>query len=288
MLNYATSHDIDEAHDLKELGKSVLREIVEAIEASGYEEAPASVEGAFRGRRLAWRLSAVPAPPCRECACDGLSYEPEGEGMRLELCPACWGLRGTDPAGERSFDVTRGFEKTIRDLPPGMTMKIRLGGREYEPRNPPPPAPEAERKAALEAYAASARRRFEIGRQLWMGRLSFQGFDGAPPDYAAARGWFERAARWGSGEALARLGLMALHGLGEPVDVAKAVSLCRNGAERGYAEAQTGMGLLCRDGTGVPRDEAAAVAWWKLAAARGDAEARRLLAQAGAPEGDPG
>lgn len=280
MLSFATSHDIDEARDLKELGKGVLREIVGAIEASGCEEAPSSVGGEFRGRRLAWRLSGLPAPPCRECACDGLAYEPERAGLSLEFCPACWRLRGNDPARGTSFDVTAGLAKRMRDLPPGMTAKPRLRGEEIEPRDPPPPESEAERKAAFEAYAASARRRFEIGRQVWMGQLAFQGFDGAPPDYAAARRWLERAARWGSGEALALLGLMALHGLGEPVDTAKAVSLCRRGAERGYAEAQTGMGLLCWDGTGVPRDEAAAVAWWKLAAARGDAEARRLLAEA--------
>lgn len=279
MLSYALSRDENEARDLKSLAKGLLDAIVEAIEAGNWEAPPASVEGTYRGRRLSWRRAAQAAPPCPECSGDRVGYVPDGEGMPFDFCPACWALRGGDAARSVSFDVRRGLEKKRRDLPPGLTMKLRLGD-ERLPVGPAAPASEAERAAALEAYVASAVRPLEIGRQVWMGRMTFEGMNGVPRDFAASRRWFERAAAWGSGEALTALGLMALRGLGGPADAAKAVALCRRGAERGFPGAQTGMGHLCWDGTGVPRDREAAFAWWGRAARQGDEEARRLLVEA--------
>lgn len=199
--------------------------------------------------------------------------------MPFDFCLACWSLKGGDPARSASFDVGSGLEKSVHDLPPGLTMKMHFGGKTI-PVGPKRPATDAERDAALEAYRASAVRRLEIGRQVRMGRMTFEGMNGVRQDYAEARRWFERAATWGSGEALTTLGLMALRGLGEPADAAKAVALCRRGAERGFPRAQTGMGHLFWDGAGVARDRAAAVAWWRRAARRGDEEARRLLVRA--------
>lgn len=68
----------------------------------------------------------------------------------------------------------------------------------------------------------------------------------------------------GNGEALARLGLLALRGRGEPVDRVRAVMLSRKAVERGFTPAQTGMGRLAWDCVGMPEDPAAAVAWWRL------------------------
>ncbi len=279
MLNWATSRDENEARDLKSLAKRLLRAIVDAIEAEGWEAPPARVEETYRGRRLGWRLSARAGSACGDCACDRFAWEPEGEGLPFDFCPACWSLRGGDRERSVTFDVRLGLEKSARDLPPGMTMTLRVGG-EGRPVGPRSPATEAEKRAALEAYAASAVRRLEIGRQLWMARMSFEGINGTRQDWGEARRWYERAATRGSGEALTRLGLMALEGLGEPVDEARAASLCRKAAERGFPPAQTGMGRLCWDGRGVAEDPAAAVAWWRLSAARKDPEAQTGLAVA--------
>ena len=158
-------------------------------------------------------------------------------------------------------------------------MCMHIGGQRF-PLGAEPPATEAEKKTAIAAYAVAAERPLEIGRQLWMARLALDGLNGVPHDFAEARRWFEKAATWGNGEALTRLGLLALRGLGEPVDRVRAVMLSRKAAERGFPPAQTGMGRLSWDGVGVPEDPAAAVAWWRLAAPRGELEARVGLAVA--------
>ncbi len=279
MLNWATSRDSNEARDLKSLAKRLLAEIAEAIEAGNWELPPASVEATYRGNMLTWWRDAETGPPCRACSVEQVAFVPTGEGFPLRFCPACWSLNGDDRARGVSVNVGMWVEKSSRDLPPGMTMKLRLAGETFPPLLKPP-ATDAELAAALEAYAASAMRRLEIGRQVWMGRMTFEGMNGVRQDYAESRRWFERAATWKSGEALTTLGLMALHGLGEPVNRPKSVALCRQAAERGFPEAQTGMGRLCWDGVAVPKDEAAAVAWFRLAAERKDREAQLWLASA--------
>ena len=65
------------------------------------------------------------------------------------------------------------------------------------------------------------------------------------------------AARWGRGEALSMLGLMALRGFGEPRDPGKAVDLCRQAAVRGYAKAETGLGCFYWEGELLPEDRVA-------------------------------
>jgi hypothetical protein len=279
MLNYALGSDDNEVRDLKSLGKRLVRALAEAIEAGGYETPPASVEETWRGRRLAWRLAGRAGSPCPECAGDRLAYVPSSEGAACDFCPACWSLVGCGPSGSGSFHVGLRLERSARELPPGMQVRLRVGG-ELLPANPKPPATGAEKEAALAAYAAEAERPLEIGRQVWMARMAFEGLNGVPRDFREARRWYEKAAGWGNGEALTRLGILALNGLGEPADQARAVLLCRKAAERGFPPAQTAMGRLAWDGVGVPEDPAAAVAWWKLSAPRGELEARVGLAVA--------
>lgn len=279
MLNYAIGRDIDDMRDLKALGNRLVRALAEAVEAGGWEAPPLGVEETWRGRRLAWRLQGRADSPCPDCAGDRLAYAPDGEGAACDFCPACWSLAGSEPSGTASFRAALWLDKRLRDLPPGLTMKMSVAG-ERLPVGPEPPANEAERRAALLAYAKAAERPLEIGRQVWMAQMRFEGTNGVRQDYGEARRWFEKAATWASGEALTRLGLMALHGLGGPEDEARAVSLCRRAAERGYPAAQTGMGRLCWDGIGVPEDLAAAVAWWRPAAERKDREAQLWLANA--------
>jgi len=279
MLNYVIGREIDEMRDLKSLGNRLVRALAEGVEARHWEAPPASVEETWRGRVLTWRLQGKADSPCRECAGDRLAYAPADEGAACDFCPACWSLVGCGPSGSATFDVGLGLSRKSRDAPPGMTLTMQVGG-EKVPLGPKPAATEADRRAALLAYAKAAERPLEIGRQLWMARMRFEALNGVRKDYGEARRWFEKAAEWGSGEALTQLGLMALHGLGEPKDEARAVSLCRKAADRGYPPAQTGIGRLYWDGVGLPEDPVAAVAWWRLAAVRKDREAQLWLANA--------
>lgn len=280
MLNYATSRDAEVARALKELYKSVLDTIVALVENGDGREPPATVRNTHGSRTLAWRLSGVRGPSCRECGCDGLTYEPEGEGVAFDFCPACWSMRGEDRACEASFDVGRRLEKRVRDLPPGMSMSLNVGSRTLPlvPRRAP--GMPAEGPEAMGSYRAAAFTPLEIGRQVWMGRMAFEGLHGVTRDHRESRGWFEMAARWGHAEALSMLGLMALRGFGGPRDVGKAVEFCRRAAERGYARAETGMGGFCWHGVVVPEDREAAVEWWKRAARHKDAEAQLWLGHA--------
>jgi TPR repeat protein len=189
-------------------------------------------------------------------------------------------MRGEDRARGESFNVGKSLEKSMRDLPPGMTMSLNLAGTKLPlgpPRSPHSPGDDG---TALESFRTAALRPVEIGRQVWMGRMAFEGLNGVARDHGEARVWFEMAARWGHAEALSMLGLMALRGYGETPDPAKAVELCRRAAERGYAKAETGLGCFYWEGELLPEDRVAAVAWWQRAARQKDAEAKMWLGHA--------
>ncbi|MBK8596736.1 MAG: sel1 repeat family protein [Holophagales bacterium] len=280
MFNVATSRDPEVARALKELYKSVLDTLVSLVENGDGKEPPAAVRNTHGSRTLGWRLSGARGAACGECGCDRFTYEPEGEGVAFEFCPACWSMRGEDRVREATFEVGRELEKRVRDLPPGMSLSLNVGGEELPLGPPRAPGPPCGDREAMESYRTVARTPLEIGRQVWMGRMAFEGTDDVTRDYREARRWFELAARWGHGEALSMLGLMALHGLGGRRDAGKAVELCRQAAERGYARAETGMGRLCWDGEAVPEDRAAAMEWWRRAARQKDAEAQLWLGNA--------
>lgn len=280
MLNFASSRDPERARELKDLYKGVLAALVTAIEEGIGEAPPDSVTWTFHGRPFRWELSEGEASPCPSCCSDRLRYEPDDDGMPFDFCPACWSMDGGEGEAQGSFNVTKSLEKSVRDLPPGLTMKMKVGEDRLPVSPPVTPTSDEEHRKALGAYGRAAGPRLEIGRQVWMARMAFEGMNRVPQDYGEARRWFERAARWGHGEALSTLGLMALHGLGEPVDHAKTAELCRNAADRGYARAETGMGRLCWDGNVVPQDRAAAVAWWRRAVRKHDSEAQLWLGRA--------
>lgn len=280
MLNSATSRDGEVARALKDLYKSVLDTLVSLIENGDGNALPTVVRNMHGGRTLTWRASGATGLACESCGCDRFRYEPEGEGLAFDFCPACWSMRGEDRAREESFNVCKALEKRVRDLPPGAKMTLKLGGERFPLGPPPAPDSPGGEGGALERFRAAARRPLEIGRQVWMGRMAFEGSSGVARDYGEARQWFEKAARWGHGEAISTLGVMALHGLGEPRDPGKAVELCREAAGRGYARAETGMGLFCWDGEHVAEDRVAAVEWWRRAARRKDPEAQLWLGRA--------
>jgi TPR repeat protein len=280
MLNSAISRDPEIARALKDLYKSVLATLVSLIENGDGKALPTTVRNVHGGRTLTWSVSDSAGPACESCGCDRVPYEPEGEGLAFDFCPACWSMQGEDRAREESFHVGKSLEKRVRDLPPGMKMSLNLGGQQLPlgpPRSPDSPGGEGE---ALEGFRTAARRPVEIGRQVWMGRMAFEGMNGAARDYGEARVWFEMAARWGHGEALSMLGLMALRGFGETRNPRKGVELCRRAAVRGYARAETGLGLFYWEGELLPEDRVAAVAWWQRAARQKDAEAQLWLGHA--------
>ncbi|HMM36140.1 MAG TPA: tetratricopeptide repeat protein [Thermoanaerobaculia bacterium] len=276
-LNWATGRDGEAARVLKDTYKGVLETLVALIENGDGRELPTVVRHLRGGRTLTWRISGARCAYCETCGCDRARYEPEGEGLAFEFCPACWSMRGSDRERQGSFAVGKVVEKRLHDLLPGTRMELTVrGGRlPLGPADSPGGPGEA-----LDAYRTAARRPLEIGRQFELGRLSFAGTSETPPDYAEARLWLERAARWGHGEALSMLGLMALHGLGEAREPRKAVELCREAAARGCPKAEAGMGRLCWDGVYVSEDRAAAVEWWRRAARRKDPEAQLWLGRA--------
>lgn len=280
MFNSAISRDFEAARALKNLYKSVLDTLVALIETGDGKALPAVVRNVHGGRTRTWRASGAAGPACDACGCDLFPYEPEDEGLAFEFCPACWWMAGEDRARGGSFNVRKSFEKRMRDLPPGLSMSLDLEGTELPlgpPRSPDSTGADGE---ALESYRTAARRPVEIGKQVWMGRMAFEGMNDVARDHGEARVWFEMAARWGHAEALSMLGLMALRGFGETRNPAKAVKLCRRAALRGYARAETGLGCFYWDGEFLPEDRVAAVAWWQRAAQQKDAEAKMWLGHA--------
>ena len=107
MLNSATSRDLDVARALKDLHKSVLDTLVSLIETGDGKAAPPVVRNVHESRTLTWRASGAAGPACESCGCDRLPYEPEGEGLAFDFCPACWSMRGEDRARGESFTVRR-------------------------------------------------------------------------------------------------------------------------------------------------------------------------------------
>jgi uncharacterized protein len=97
---------------------------------------------------------------------------------------------------------------------------------------------------------------------------------GVPQDYAAAAGWFRKAAEQGDeADAQSNLGAMYYDGRGVPQDYAAALSWFRKAADRRDANAQKNLGLMYRNGRGVPQDYVIAHMWFNLAAVGGDKDA---------------
>ena len=107
MLNSATSRDFEVARALKALYKSVLDTLVSLIENGDGKALPTVVRNVHGGRTRTWRASGALGPACDSCGCDGFPYEPEGEGLAFDFCPACWSMRGEDRARGESFNVRR-------------------------------------------------------------------------------------------------------------------------------------------------------------------------------------
>ena len=112
-----------------------------------------------------------------------------------------------------------------------------------------------------------------------LGQLYDNGRRGVPQDYAAALGWYEKAAAQGNGWAQNQLGQMSADGRGLPQDYQKARQWWEQAAAQGVAQAQYNLGQLYANGRGVPQDYATARGWYEKAAAQGNAWAQAQLGQ---------
>jgi TPR repeat protein len=86
-------------------------------------------------------------------------------------------------------------------------------------------------------------------------------------------------ARRGNARALARLGFMYEHGLGEPQAYEAAADLYTRAAVQGNPFAQGMLGLMYDKGHGVPQDFVLAYKWLDLAAARAHGRERDAYAR---------
>ena len=97
--------------------------------------------------------------------------------------------------------------------------------------------------------------------------------------------WYREAARQGSADAMARLGIMARDGLGVPKDAHAAADWLRQAGEQGHAWAQLELARMLIAGTEVTRDARAAYAW-ALEAAKANLVPAQVLVAALAHDGD--
>jgi TPR repeat protein len=100
------------------------------------------------------------------------------------------------------------------------------------------------------------------------GEDSHYGKDG-PPDYAAARKWYEKAAERGHMKAQNNLGVLYEVGLGVQQNFQTAREFYLAAATQGHAAAQNNLGVMCELGRGAEPDYLEALDWYDKAASRG-------------------
>jgi|CXWL01.1.fsa_nt_gi TPR repeat protein len=119
----------------------------------------------------------------------------------------------------------------------------------------------------------------DAGAQVKLGYIYDFG-QGVPQDYAAARGWYQKAAAQGIAAAQFKLGFLYAEGQGVPQDYAQAAKWYQKAAAQGEAIVQFSLGALYAEGKGVPQDYAQAAKWYEKAAAQGYANAQIYLGMA--------
>jgi TPR repeat protein len=88
-------------------------------------------------------------------------------------------------------------------------------------------------------------------------------------DFAAAAGWYRKAADRDDEMGLCNLGVLLLQGKGVAKDEAQGIALLTNAASQGSAFAKYRLGACYNQGEGVPQDYAQCVHWYRQAAAEG-------------------
>jgi TPR repeat protein len=107
----------------------------------------------------------------------------------------------------------------------------------------------------------------------------YHGGHGRDKDYAAARGWYERAAAQGHVEAFFNLGVLYSEGQGVRRDTLQSLEWFEKAAQLGHAQAQHNLGVLHEAGWLPQIDLAKAKHWYKMAADQGHVEARDKLVE---------
>lgn len=104
---------------------------------------------------------------------------------------------------------------------------------------------------------------------------------GVDANSGTARGWFEKAAEAGHGQAQYELSRMYWQGDGVAADKVLAAQWARAAAENGVPEAAYIFGAMLLNGDGVPRDRAEGARWMEKAAVGGIDKANDVLKQLG-------
>ncbi|MBO6520670.1 MAG: sel1 repeat family protein [Rhodospirillales bacterium] len=104
---------------------------------------------------------------------------------------------------------------------------------------------------------------------------------GVDANSSTARGWFEKAAEAGHGQAQYELSRMYFQGDGVAADKAIAAQWAKASAESGVPEAAYIFGAMLLNGDGVPRNPAEGTKWMEKAAADGIDKAADVLKQLG-------
>ncbi len=88
-------------------------------------------------------------------------------------------------------------------------------------------------------------------------------------DFAAAAGWYRKAADQDDEMGLCNLAVLLLQGRGVTQDPAQAIALLTKAATQGSAFAKHRLAVCYQEGEGVPQDYARCVHWYSQAAAQG-------------------
>lgn len=107
--------------------------------------------------------------------------------------------------------------------------------------------------------------------QRLIGYFFENGYRGYEKDYAAAFGWFLKAAEQGDLRAMNSVAAYYSSGSGVEEDKDKALEWWRRAADSGSAEAMTSVGACYYLAMGVKQNTSLAVSYWRRAAALGDA-----------------
>jgi uncharacterized protein len=168
-----------------------------------------------------------------------------------------WGV-ARDPA-----EALRWFERAAAQDHPTALYNL---GRVYEKGL----VVGADRGKALEMFRSAA----QLGDAEAEGRMGYLSITAQPPDYAAARRWFERSAAHGHLDAVYWMGRLLDAGWGGERDVKRAFTLYERAAIQGSADAQYWLGRLYATGSGVEQDDRSAKKWLTRAIMQGQGEAR--------------
>jgi hypothetical protein len=157
------------------------------------------------------------------------------------------------------------FLSSLRFIPPGTAMISQARGAIANQRT----------QDALDLLKPAAELD-DLDALLFLGSMYLYG-SGVQADPALARGYYERAAKWGHRDALFNLGAIYDKAIGVQRDPAEAMKWFGRAADQRDPSAQLNLALFHLKGDGVPKDEVVAEQWLRRAAANGSTRAKGML-----------